>query len=151
MTTARIITVSTSFSPFPGARPSETITSLYGYNETQFFIIHLVFQNISISLLVASGTVFHSLMRPLNCSLTLHIESISVACCTAETEPRYSAHVVTFVDFMCCTLILVKYDMDLMSVVCHVPDVYHEQYKAVRRDEEAVKLPFIQRVGLVNV
>lgn len=28
-----------------------------------------------------------SLMRPLNCSHILHIESTSVACCAAESEP----------------------------------------------------------------
>lgn len=34
--------------------------------------------------------------------------------------------------------------MDLMSVPCHVPDVYHEQYKTDHRDEDAVKSLFIQ-------
>ena len=34
--------------------------------------------------------------------------------------------------------------MDLMSVPCHVPDVYHEQYKTDHRDEEVVKSLFIQ-------
>jgi hypothetical protein len=49
----------------------------------------------------------------------------------------------------CTRLGLVKYDMDLMSVACHLPDVYHEQYEAVRdhvAEMEMVEFPFRQWV-----